>query len=57
MDGVEHQLVEESIVGSDKSCDVILRHCYIHLEVMPNFLDNLTEDVKIFHEKLKRRAC
>lgn len=57
LDGVEHQLVEESVVGSDEPRDVILRHRYIHLEILPNFLDNLTMDINILHVKLKRKEC
>lgn len=53
MDGVEHELVEESIVGTNKSCDVILGHRYIHPEIMPNFLDNLTTDITTVHINLK----
>lgn len=41
-DGVKHQLVEEGVIGSDESLDVLFRDDEIHLQVLAHLSDHLT---------------
>lgn len=41
LDRIKHQLVEECIIGSDKSLNVLVRYKQIHLKVLTHLSDHL----------------
>ncbi len=46
-DRIKHQLVEEGVVGSDESLDVLVWNDYIHLQVLAHLSDYLTGQQKL----------